>query len=102
MKEKLFCDDGEAANYLSYWVDIAYDSQAIIEIELQKSDVKAHGDMWCKHQSEFVERGCSEGCEAYDPRNHVSGRCRSSVHGLIGTGIKYNVYPDGSTKRITL
>ncbi len=99
MKEEFYCDGGEFAYPINWWVNLAYDEQRIVTIELQKADIRG-GNMWCKHHGEFAEPGCFKGCDAYDPRNKVSGRCRDYVYGLTGTGIKYNIHPDGRVEKV--
>jgi len=86
MKQKLYCTpDGETAYDIDHWQNEAFDAQNDITIELQKTDIGS-GNMWCTAESEFVERGCSEGCGAYDPCNGKSGRCRRMKIVLSGPG----------------
>ena len=99
-RNRLYCDGGEIAYDIEWWKDVAFDNQVTIIIELQRADLHS-GDMWCAVESEFVESGCSQGCEAYNPCNGKSGRCRFMKNSLVGTGEKFEVLPDGSVRRLS-
>ena len=98
MSRKLYSDGGEYAYDLEHWVVESEDRQESITIELQKPYIRA-GHMWCTAESELCEKGCTQGCDAYDPCNGKSGRCRFMKNTLIGTGQMFKVHPDGKIEK---
>ena len=102
IRRKLYSDDrGEIAYEIDYWQDVSRDQQTNIIVELQKVDFG--GPMWCRTEGEFVESSESCGnnnyCQNYDPCNGKNGRCRKLINGLIGTGKKFTVFPDGRVEK---
>ena len=83
---------------LEWWQNVAYDDGKPVVVEAQKRDVG--GEMYCSHFGEFVECGCSDGCEAYTPCNRKNGRCTSYKNSYIGTGILYRITENGSVRRV--
>lgn len=47
----------------------------VLKLEIQKRE-KRPLYFWCKVEDNFVEKGCSIGCDKYSPCNGISGRCR--------------------------
>ena len=99
---KYYCqENSEIAYPLSYFVDIAFDQQLPIKVELQKREIR--GEMsWCIEHGEFVVtcEDCGRICKYYDPRNGKNGCCKYVRQGFIGTGKFYNVHPDGKVEEI--
>lgn len=99
MSKKVYSDGGEIAYDIDYWKEYTEDHQITVRVELEKPDIG--GEMWCQVDQEFVEKGtCGDWCRHYDPCNGKSGRCRNLKHGLIGTGIFYDVQKDGKVLRV--
>jgi len=101
-REKLYCALGvETAYGIGWWQSDAFDRQEPVKIELQKAD-GGSGIMWCTTEGEFVERGCSYGCDAYAPCNGKSGRCRFMKNSLTGAGKFFMVSPAGDVEAVAL
>ena len=102
VRRKLYTDKGETAYEINYWQDIAHDQQINIVVELQKADIGS-GNMWCKIEGEFVDsyESCGEKnyCKNYNPCNGKNGRCRELINGLISTGKKFTVFPNGKVEK---
>jgi hypothetical protein len=98
---KYYGDEGEHVFGVEYWQQEAYDKQAPVIVESTKRAIKTgDGMMWCKFHSEFVEKGCSEGCQEYTPCNGISGRCTNYTWAFINTGIKYSITENGCIRRV--
>lgn len=73
-----------------------------IRLELCKREVG--GEMWCKEEGQFVERGTTCGknwCGTYSPCNGKSGRCRHLTNGFEGVEEFYILTKDGKlTKEV--
>ena len=61
-----------------------------IELELMKRENRpSHGFHWCSIKHNLVEKGCSELCDLYNPRNTRNGCCKNYNNCYEGTGIFY-------------
>ena len=57
------------------------------EIKLLEMERDYGGEMWCRENQDFVEKGdCGCFCVSYNPCNKKSGRCRHLENGFVGTG----------------
>lgn len=66
------------------------------EIKLLEMKRDYGGEMWCKENQEFIERGdCGYFCIHYHPCNGKNGRCRYLENDFIGTGRKFLLTKDG-------
>ena len=66
------------------------------EIELLEMKRDIGGEMWCKENQYFVEKGdCGCLCNQYNPCNRNNGRCRNLQNGFIETGREFILTENG-------
>jgi hypothetical protein len=72
-----------------------------LRLELCKREIG--GEMWCKEEGEFVERGeygdCGKQCPNYNPCNGHSGRCRNLTNGFVGVDEFYILWTGGKLEK---
>jgi len=75
---------------------IILEEDDIEEMELEEMERDFGGEMYCKKNEVFVEKGdCDRFCSMYSPCNGKSGRCRNLENGFIGTGKKFILTKNG-------
>lgn len=77
--------------------------ETIILTEYKRS--RQAPEKWCNEYNEFLASDgscCGKiNCEKYQPRNGKGGICFHQEYGLIETGLKWEIKPNGMIKKIS-
>lgn len=93
---KYFMEEGygEIVYTLDYFESTIDEDLKKIKLLEMKRDYG--GQMWCKENQEFMERGdCGCFCVHYNPCNGKNGRCRYLTNSFIQTRRKFILTKDG-------
>lgn len=86
-------ENSEICYPLQYFKENLEENQ-VLKLELEKREKKPFF-FWCKIEMDFVERGCSNGCDNYSPCNGKSGRCKNYEIPFEGTGKYFELSKTG-------
>ena len=76
-------------------------SDKVTFVEMKVS--RKSGWKWCKEHYDFIEDFvCGKiDCDSYEARNGKNGICKHQSWGLVATGRKWEVFPDGTYRKLS-